>query len=135
MTTQSRSVLHKPLPDRGLKLFVVGIGLGFWLTWGLATLLLADGNPLTGTESCAPIHGTGIFLECTSGRLTALAATWINAIIVLTLAMPIFVMAAQVDPAVAPLAVPGVMFHLIGLPAGMFVLVRSLRRISERLIG
>lgn len=123
--------LRRPLPDRKLKLFVVGIGLGFWLVWATAILMLVDGHPLMGQTACGPIDGTNIFWECASTKLHAALATTINTIIVLTLAMPVFVLAANIDLTFLPLALPGILFHIFGLPAGMFVLVRSVRRICE----
>jgi hypothetical protein len=126
--------LRRPLPDRKLKLFVVGIGLSFWLAWGIATFFLIDGHPLKGVEACGPIDGAGIFWECASNKLDTLIASTFNGIIILTIAMPIFVMATNIEPAALPLALPGLMFHLFGLPAGMFVLVRSLRRLFEHAV-
>lgn len=121
----------KPLPDRKLKLFVVGVGLAFWLAWGIAAFVVLDGHPLHAVEACGPMDQTGIFWECASGKLHVLIASTINALIVLTLAMPAFVVAANFDPAALPLALPGLMFHAIGLPAALFVLVRTLRRLLE----
>lgn len=120
------------LPDRKLKLFVVGVGLGFWLAWGAAAGLLAEGHPLAHHPACLAIDGMGLFWECPQGsRLQAVLSTAINAVLLVTLAMPAFVIAANIEPAVVPLAVPGVLFTAIGLPAGLFVLVRSLRRLFE----
>lgn len=124
--------LNLPLPDRKLKLFVVGIGLGFWMCWGTSMLLLVDGHPLHGIENCVPIDGTGVFFECNTDKLHTLLATTVNALIVITLALPVFIAAANIDPALLPMAVPGIMFHVVGLPAGLFVLVRCLRRLWEQ---
>jgi hypothetical protein len=131
MVSLTTYALRRPLPDRSFKLIVVGIGLAFWLGWGIAILFLVDGHPLNGMEGCGPVDNVGIFWECTSNKLHTLLATTVNGIIILTLAMPVFVAAANVDPAVMQLAVPGLMFNVFGLPAGMFVLVRSLRRLIE----
>lgn len=132
MPLNALSSLKLPLPDRKLKLFVVGIGLGFWMCWAASLLFLVEGHPLQGVTACAPMEGVEVFWECSTDKLHTLAATSLNALIVITLAMPVFVMAANIDPAVLPLALPGIMFHVIGLPAGMFVLVRSMRRLWER---
>lgn len=135
MLFKALTSLNLPLPDRKLKLFVVGIGLGFWVCWATSLLFLVEGHPLQGVESCAQIDGTGVFWECTSDKLHTAMATTVNALIVITLAMPVFVTAANIDPSVLPLALPGIMFHLVGLPAGMFVLVRSMRRLWERFLA
>lgn len=126
------SSLNIPLPDRKLKLFVVGIGLGFWICWAASLFFLVEGHPLQGISACAPIDGVEVFWECSTNKMHALAATTVNALIVVTLATPIFVIAANIDPTVLPLALPGIMFNIVGLPAGMFVLVRSIRRLWER---
>jgi hypothetical protein len=135
MPLPSLNALNLPLPDRKLKLFVVGIGLGFWLCWGTSLLLLVEGNPLHGMESCTPIDGTGVFFECSTDKFHTLLATSVNALIVVTLAMPMFVAVANIDPALVPLAMLGIVFHVVGLPAGLFVLVRSLRRLWEQASG
>lgn len=123
---------RRPLPDRSFKLIVVGIGLAFWLAWGIAILFLVEGHPLNGMEGCGPIDTVGIFWECATDKLHTLLATSINGIIILTLAMPVLVAAANIDPVALPLAMPGLLFNVFGLPAGMFVLVRSLRRLVEK---
>ncbi|MFN3169945.1 MAG: hypothetical protein ACE37E_04555 [Hyphomicrobiales bacterium] len=120
------------MPDRSFKLIVVGIGLAFWLAWGIAILFLVEGHPLNGMEGCGPIDTVGIFWECATDKLHTLLATSINGIIILTLAMPVLVAAANIDPVALPLAMPGLLFNVFGLPAGMFVLVRSLRRLVEK---
>lgn len=132
MLSRALTSLSLPLRDRKLKLFVVGIGLGFWLCWGASVFFLVDGHPLYGVENCAQIDGTGIFWECSTDKLHTLLAATVNALIVITLAVPVFVVAANVDPTFLPLALPGIMFNIVGLPAGMFVLVRSVRRLWER---
>ncbi|MEO0382187.1 MAG: hypothetical protein AAF234_01435 [Pseudomonadota bacterium] len=132
MVSLTSHAWRRPLPDRSLKLIVVGIGLGFWLAWGIAIFFLVDGHPLNGMEGCGPVDNVGIFWECASDKLHTLLATTINGIIILTLAMPVFVAAANIDPVALPLAMPGLMFNVFGLPAGMFVLVRSLRRLVEK---
>jgi hypothetical protein len=136
MRNLSLAALSASLPDRKLKLFVVGIGLGFWACWGASGLLLVEGHPLAGLPVCGPIDGVGLFWECaTGGKLQALMASGLNALFVLTLAMPVFVAAANLDPALLPLALPGLTFHAIGLPAGLFVLVRSLRRLCSMMMA
>lgn len=132
MPTNTPNKWNLPLPDRKLKLFVVGIGLGFWMCWAASLFFLVEGHPLQGVESCALVDGTGVFWECNTDKLQTLVATTVNALIVITLAMPIFVMAANIDPTFLPLALPGILFNIVGLPAGLFVLVRSLRRLWER---
>lgn len=132
MPLNARTPLNIPLPDRKLKLFVVGIGLGFWICWAASLFFLVEGHPLQGVTACAPMDGVDVFWECSTNKLHAVLATSVNALIVLTLAMPIFVVAANIDPSVLPLALPGILFHIVGLPAGMFVLVRSIRRLWER---
>ncbi|MFK7792271.1 MAG: hypothetical protein AB8B88_06330 [Devosiaceae bacterium] len=127
------STLNRQLPHRKFKLFFVGVGLAFWLAWGAAGVFLIDGHPVNGIEACGPMDQTGIFWECTSGKLHALVASAANTVIMLTLAMPAFVMVASFDPAAMPLAIPGLMFHLLGLPAGLFVLARSIRRLIEHI--
>lgn len=132
MVSLTSHAWRRPLPDRSFKLIVVGIGLAFWAAWGIAIFFLVDGHPLNGMDSCASIDSAGIFWECTANKLDAVLATGINAIIIVTLAMPVFVSAMETQPVVAPLAAMGLTFHLFGLPAGMFVLVRSLRRLVEK---
>lgn len=132
MSLQTFNTLNLPLRDRKLKLFVVGVGLGFWMCWATSLLFLVDGHPLQGVESCTQIDGVGIFWECSTDKLHTLLATTVNALIVITLALPVFVAAANIDPTFLPLALPGVMFHIVGMPAGMFVLVRSIRRLWEQ---
>jgi hypothetical protein len=126
------NALKKQLPDRKFKLFVVGIGLAFWMAWGISLFVFTQGHPLGDIATCGPMDQTGIFWECASGKVHTLVASILNALIVLTLAMPAFVVAANFDAAALPLAVPGLLFHVIGLPAGAFVLVRSLRRLAQK---
>lgn len=132
MALSNWTALHRTLPDRKLKLFVVGIGLGFWLCWGTSALLLVEGHPLSSAESCAPIDDIGLFWDCTTGKAQALLVATLNALVALTLAVPVFIVGAQINPSFVPLALPGVLFHAIGLPAGLFVLVRSCRRLFEQ---
>ncbi|MBV6657044.1 MAG: hypothetical protein KI785_04670 [Devosiaceae bacterium] len=122
------------LPDRKLKLFVVGIGLGYWCLWGLAALLLAEGHPYADNPACAAIDPALLFWTCDLGGMAdALGATLTNATLLVTLTVPLFVIAAQADPAVMPLATLGLAFNAIGLPAGLFVFVRSVRRLLQHL--
>lgn len=134
MLSRTLSLLNRPLPDRRVKLLVVGMGLGFWLCWGTSMFILVDGHPLVGIENCTEIDGTGVFWECSTDKLHTLVATMVNGLIVITLAMPVFVVASNIDPTVLPLALPGIMFNVLGLPAGLFVLVRCLRRLWEHLL-
>lgn len=108
-----------------LKMAVICLGFAFFLSWGAAATLLVDGHPFSNSAGCTTIDGAGVFWECNDDKLKALGATAINTVIVLTIAMPVFAMAAYFDTLFLQVALPGVLFNALGLPAAMFLMVRG----------
>ena len=126
MAVRSTPVVTRTLPRRIIKLGVISLGLAFFLFWGAAAALLVDGHPYSAAQGCSAIDEAGDFWECGQGPEQAFGATAVNSVMALTIAMPVFAIAAYFDTLFLQIALPGILFNVLGLPAAMFVLVRSL---------
>ena len=133
MAARSSPGARRSRPYRIAKAAVVGLGATFWVLWGLATVLLIDGHPFSAVPGCSSMDEAGLFWECAQGKAEALGATGVNAIMALTIAMPVFAIAAYFDAFFLQIALPGILFNLLGLPAAMFLLVRGALNAMEYL--
>ncbi|MEM1285947.1 MAG: hypothetical protein AAGH43_11215 [Pseudomonadota bacterium] len=126
MAVRSTPAVTRSLPRRIIKLGVISLGLAFFLLWGIAATLLIDGHPYSAAQGCSAVDEAGVFWECTQGPFQAAGASAVNSVMAMTIIMPVFAIAAYFDTLFLQIALPGILFNVLGLPAAMFVLVRSL---------
>jgi hypothetical protein len=124
-----------------LKVIVWQAGLGYLLIWAITFWTLDDGARVFGGSGvCLPDQAKVLFYwACEARSPLSILASLANAALTVTVWAPVYVAAATVRPDAMAIAVPILAVHAIGLPLGMFVLIRMLataldlrRRIPNR---
>jgi hypothetical protein len=103
-------------------------GLGYLLLWAVTFWTLDDGARVFGRSGvCLPDQAKVLFYwVCEATSPLSILASLANAALTVTVWAPVYVAAATVDPEAMAIAVPILTVHAIGLPLGMFVLVRMM---------
>jgi hypothetical protein len=103
-------------------------GLGYLLLWAVTFWTLDEGATVFGKSGvCLPDQAKVLFYwVCEATSPLSILANLANAALTVTVWAPVYVAAATVDPDAMAIAMPILAVHLIGLPLGMFVLVRMM---------
>jgi hypothetical protein len=103
-------------------------GLGYLLLWAVTFWTLDEGATVFGKSGvCLPDQAKVLFYwVCEATSPLSILANLANAALTVTVWAPVYVAAATVDPDAIAIAMPILAVHLIGLPLGMFVLVRMM---------
>jgi hypothetical protein len=111
-----------------LKVIAWQAGLGYLLIWAITFWTLDDGARVFGASGvCLPDQAKVLFYwACEAKSPLSILASLANAALTLTVWAPVYVAAATVKPDAMAIAVPILAVHAIGLPLGMFVLIRML---------
>lgn len=116
-------------------------GLGYMALWALTFWTLNYGGAVFGRSGvCRPLSAQVLFYwSCDPGSALSFLASLINTALTITVWAPVYIAAATALPEAVPIAVPIVAAHVVGLPAALFVTIRSMsatfafvRRISSR---
>lgn len=124
-----------------LKIVAWQTGLGYLLLWAVTFWTLDEGATVFGKSGvCLPDQAKVLFYwVCEATSPLSILASLANVALTVTVWAPVYIAAATVDPNAMSIAVPILAVHLIGLPLGMFVLIRMMataldlrRRIPSR---
>ncbi len=111
-----------------LRIIAWQTGLGYLLLWAITFWTLDDGARVFGGSGvCLPDQAKVLFYwVCEARSPLSILASLVNVALTVTVWAPVYVAAATVDPNAMAIAVPILAVHLVGLPLGLFVLVRML---------
>jgi hypothetical protein len=111
-----------------LSAFAWQVGLGYLLIWAFTFWTLDEGGMVFGRSGlCHTDSATVLFYwVCEPSSALAILAMLSNFALTVTVWAPVFVAAATVQPDAVSLAVPIVAVHAVGLPLGLFVLIRMM---------
>jgi hypothetical protein len=124
-----------------LKVMAWQTGLGYLLIWAVTFWTLDEGARVFGGSGvCLPDQAKVLFYwVCEAASPLSILASLSNAALTVTVWAPVYVAAATIRPDALAIAAPIVAVHAIGLPLGIFVLIRMLataldlrRRIPNR---
>jgi hypothetical protein len=109
-----------------LRIIAWQAGLGYLLLWAVTIWTLDQGANVFGKSGvCHPDAAKVLFYwVCDAGSPLGILATVANVALTATVWAPVYLAAATVRPEAIAIALPIVAIHLIGLPLGIFVLVR-----------
>jgi hypothetical protein len=111
-----------------LKFIAWQTGLGYLLLWALTFWALDEGVAVFGRSGACQIDQAKVlfYWVCEAKTPLALLATLSNLALTVTVWAPVYVAAATVDPGAMAIALPILIVHIVGLPLGLFVLVRMM---------
>jgi hypothetical protein len=111
-----------------LKVVAWQTGLGYLLLWAVTFWTLDEGAAVFGRSGvCLPDQAKVLFYwVCETTSPLSILASLANVALTVTVWAPVYVAAATVEPDAMAIALPILAVHLIGLPLGMFVLVRMM---------
>jgi hypothetical protein len=111
-----------------LKILAWQTGLGYLLLWAVTFWTLDEGASVFGKSGvCLPDQAKVLFYwVCEATSPLSILASLANVALTVTVWAPVYLAAATVEPEAMAIAVPIMAVHLIGLPLGMFVLIRML---------
>jgi hypothetical protein len=103
-------------------------GLGYLLLWAVTFWTLDEGATVFGKSGvCLPDQAKVLFYwVCEATSPLSILASLANVALTVTVWAPVYVAAATIEPNAMAIALPILAVHLIGLPLGMFVLVRMM---------
>jgi len=103
-------------------------GLGYLLLWAVTFWTLDEGASVFGKSGvCYPDEAKVLFYwVCEATSPLAILATVANVALTATVWAPVYIAAATVQPDAVAIALPIIVLHLVGLPLGIFVLVRMM---------
>ena len=109
-----------------LKIVAWQTGLGYLLLWAITFWTLDDGARVFGRSGvCLPDEAKVLFYwVCEATSPLSILASLANVALTVTVWAPVYVAAATVEPDAMAIAVPILAVHVVGLPLGMFVLIR-----------
>jgi hypothetical protein len=111
-----------------LKIIAWQTGLGYLLIWAITFWTLDDGARVFGASGvCLPDQAKVLFYwVCDAKSPLSILASLANAALTITVWAPVYVAAATIKPDAMAIAVPIMAVHAVGLPLGIFVLIRML---------
>jgi len=111
-----------------LKIVAWQTGLGYLLLWAITFWTLDDGARVFGRSGvCLPDQAKVLFYwVCEATSPLSILASLANVALTVTVWAPVYVAAATVEPDAMAIAVPILAVHVVGLPLGMFVLIRMM---------
>lgn len=103
-------------------------GLGYIALWTLTLWTLGDGAAFFAQSgACHPDEAKVLFYwVCDAGSPWSVLAMLSNTALTTTVWAPVYVAAATVRPDAIAIAAPILLAHVIGLPAALFVAMRSM---------
>ena len=103
-------------------------GIGYIALWALTLWTLGDGAAFFGgSGECHPDQAKVLFYwVCDSDNLLSTLAMLSNTALTTTVWAPVYVAAATVRPEAIAIAAPIVAAHVVGLPAALFVAMRTM---------
>src|SRR5258708_18405680 len=110
------------------KLVAWQTGVGYLLLWAVTVWALGEGETVFGKSGvCYPDEAKVLFYwVCEATSPLAILASVVNAALTATVWAPVYLAAATAQPAAAIIAAPIIVVHLVGLPLGIFVLIRMM---------
>jgi hypothetical protein len=111
-----------------LKIVVWQTGLGYLLLWAVTFWALDEGATVFGKSGvCYPDEAKVLFYwVCEATSPFAILASVVNVALTATVWAPVYLAAATAQPDAAAIAVPIIALHVVGLPLGIFVLMRMM---------
>jgi hypothetical protein len=108
-------------------------GLGYLALWALTFWTLDSGVAVFNASGvCRPDQAKVLFYwTCDAASPFALLASLANFALTVTVWAPVYVAAATVNVDAVALALPIVLFHVLGLPAAIYVLIRLMVRFFD----
>jgi hypothetical protein len=103
-------------------------GISYLLLWAVTVWALDDGATVFGKSGvCYPDEAKVLFYwVCEPSSPLAILASVVNLALTATVWAPVYVAAATAQPDALAIAVPIIIWHLVGLPLGIFVLIRMM---------
>jgi hypothetical protein len=103
-------------------------GLGYIALWALTLWTLGDGTSVFGQSGvCHPDEAKVLFYwVCNADSMWSILAMLSNTALTATVWAPVYVAAATVHADAIAIAAPILLTHVIGLPAALFVTIRSM---------
>jgi hypothetical protein len=111
-----------------LKIVAWQTGLGYLLLWAVTFWALDEGATVFGKSGvCYPDEAKVLFYwVCEATSPFAILASVVNVALTATVWAPVYLAAATAQPDAAAIAVPIIALHVVGLPLGIFVLMRMM---------
>jgi hypothetical protein len=103
-------------------------GVSYLLLWAVTVWALDEGATVFGKSGvCYPDEAKVLFYwVCEAASPYSILASVVNFALTATVWAPVYVAAATAQPDALVIAVPIVILHLVGLPLGIFVLIRMM---------
>ena len=103
-------------------------GVSYLLLWAVTVWALDEGATVFRKSGvCVPDEAKVLFYwVCEPSSPLAILASVVNFALTATVWAPVYVAAATAQPDALAIAVPIVILHLVGLPLGIFVLIRMM---------
>ena len=103
-------------------------GVSYLLLWAVTVWALDEGATVFRKSGvCVPDEAKVLFYwVCEPASPLAILASVVNFALTATVWAPVYVAAATAQPDALAIAVPIVILHLVGLPLGIFVLIRMM---------
>jgi hypothetical protein len=104
------------------------MGISYLLLWAVTVWALDEGANVFGKSGvCYPDEAKVLFYwVCEASSPLSILASVVNFALTATVWAPVYVAAATAQPDALIIAAPIVLLHLVGLPLGIFVLIRML---------
>jgi hypothetical protein len=104
------------------------IGVSYLLLWAVTVWALDEGATVFGKSGvCYPDEAKVLFYwVCEASSPLSILASVVNFALTATVWAPVYLAAATAQPDAVIIAVPIVLLHLVGLPLGIFVLIRMM---------
>src|SRR5260370_33930781 len=111
-----------------LKIVAWQTGLGYLLLWAVTFWGRDEGGTAFGKSGvCYPDEAKVLFYwVCEATSPFAILASVVNVALTATSWAPVYLPAATAQPDAAAIAVPIIALHVVGLPLGIFVLMRMM---------
>ncbi len=108
-------------------------GLSYLLMWAVTFWALDYGAAVFGTSGvCHPDAAKELFYwVCDASSPLSILATVVNVALTATVWAPVYIAAASVQPEAMAVAAPIIAIHVVGLPLGLFVLVRTVAAVLD----
>lgn len=101
-------------------------GLGYVVLWGLAIWALGETHPLWRDPACrADANQVVFYFDCGRAGAIAALAMLTNWAFTFTIWAPVYIAAATVRADALAVALPVVASHVLGLPAAVYVAMRT----------
>ncbi len=108
-------------------------GLSYLLMWAVTFWALDYGAAVFGKSGvCHPNAAKELFYwVCDPSSPLSILSTVVNVALTATVWAPVYIAAASVQPDAMTVALPIILIHVVGLPLGLFVLVRTVAAVLD----